>query len=341
MEYKLLSLPKKSVINIGDYVQALASSQFLPSINGFIDREDLCNYNGELCKVIMNGWFMHNPLKWPPSKNIIPLFVAFHLNTSAVKGMLSEEGIKYLKEYEPIGCRDYYTRDLLIQHGIEAYFSGCMTLTLGLKYHNKNKDGKCYFVDPTIIIPRNPFNLFGNLVFLFAHYQDVKKITKKLYKSLQLKRLIRVSGFLKTYMKVFTKDTIVNAEYISQESSKYADEFANDTERLQEAERLIKKYSTASLVVTSRIHCALPCLGLETPVIYTAKETDDYISTCRFGGLIDLFNVVYIGESTARADFKLDQHITVDNTIVNKQEWRSLADKLALKCKTFIYPNEQ
>lgn len=48
MKYKLLAVskfPNISGVNIGDYVQALASSQFLPHIDGFIDRdEDLKDY---------------------------------------------------------------------------------------------------------------------------------------------------------------------------------------------------------------------------------------------------------------------------------------------------------
>ena len=65
MLYKLLSVSKHkkiSEINIGDYIQALASSQYYPQIDGFLDRdEDLKDYNGEPCKMIMNGWYMHNP----------------------------------------------------------------------------------------------------------------------------------------------------------------------------------------------------------------------------------------------------------------------------------------
>ncbi len=39
-------------------------------------------------------------------------------------------GYEYLKKYEPIGCRDYYTQARLEERGIENYFSGCVTLTL-------------------------------------------------------------------------------------------------------------------------------------------------------------------------------------------------------------------
>lgn len=47
MKYKLLSIKGQGGVNIGDYIQALASSQFLPQIDGFIDRERLKDYNSE------------------------------------------------------------------------------------------------------------------------------------------------------------------------------------------------------------------------------------------------------------------------------------------------------
>ena len=146
MKYKLLAVskfPNISGVNIGDYVQALASSQFLPHIDGFIDRdEDLKDYAGEPCKVIMNGWYMHLPQNWPPSDLIDPLFVAFHLNSGVKEVLLSSQSIAYLKSHQPIGCRDLNTLYLLSKNGVDAYFSGCMTLTLGEKYHSEEKEDK-------------------------------------------------------------------------------------------------------------------------------------------------------------------------------------------------------
>jgi hypothetical protein len=71
MKYKLLSAHTEKTVNIGDYIQALASLQFLPSFDGFVEREGLNSYSEEECTVIMNGWFMHNPNldSWP----IIPI----------------------------------------------------------------------------------------------------------------------------------------------------------------------------------------------------------------------------------------------------------------------------
>lgn len=54
MKYFLLSVSKNEKlksVNIGDYVQALASAQYYPRVDGFLDRdEDLKDYDGEEAK---------------------------------------------------------------------------------------------------------------------------------------------------------------------------------------------------------------------------------------------------------------------------------------------------
>ena len=139
-----MAISTEKQVNIGDYIQALAAAQFLPAKDGFIQREKLKDYDGTRCRMIMNGWYMHHPEQWPPSEKIDPLFVAFHINVSAKDAMLSEESISYLKKHEPIGCRDFYTRDMLREKGVDAYFSACLTLTLGMTYKAEEKIGRAH-----------------------------------------------------------------------------------------------------------------------------------------------------------------------------------------------------
>ena len=69
------------------------------------------------------GWYMpHNFGAWydfPLNKNILPIFISFHLNR---KSILSEDAVSYLKQFEPIGCRDWTTVDILSSRGIKAFF---------------------------------------------------------------------------------------------------------------------------------------------------------------------------------------------------------------------------
>lgn len=340
MKYKLLSVGKPArfkEINIGDYIQALASSQYYPRVDGFLDRDtDLKDYEGEPCKIIMNGWYMHEPQNWPPSERIIPLFVAFHLNVLARNELTSPESISYLKRHEPIGCRDIGTMKLLRKYGVDAYFSGCMTLTLGRKYHSVEKDDKTYIVDPLM------YNVglrdVPSAIWRFLNYPyDIIRLLRN--KDLcihtgksMLKKIVKTSIFHKEYSRLFSRDIVMNSVYVCQQSSYYKESFPTDEERLQEAERLVRQYARAKMVITSRIHCALPCLGLETPVIFLKNLNAIEASSCRFEGLADLFNVVNVGNRRLTATFELSK----GEVPANKTSWKELAESLDKRCSSFI-----
>lgn len=336
MKYKLLSVNNGPIQNIGDYIQALASSQFLPSVDGFINREKLNLYDGEECAVIMNGWYMHNPKAWPPSDLIIPHFVAFHLNSSAHE-MLSPQGIQYLKRYEPIGCRDERTAILLRDHGINSYFSACMTLTLGEKYKSNIKTENIYFVDPFFRINKKIGKLLKYITLCVFNYSDV--IFFKNHVSHEghsfIHRLIEGAAFLDIYSKHFDMKVLKNATYICQQSSDYCKKFQTDYDKLREAERLVKLYASAKYVITSRIHCALPCLGLGTPVVFTEDALQAEISSCRFGGLRDLFNILRFQKDEVISEFGINW-FDENTEIVNKPLYKKYADQLSESCKQFI-----
>jgi hypothetical protein len=50
-----------------------------------------------------------------------------HLRPSKSPALLSEESIRFFKSAAPVGCRDPFTRDLLVSHGVDAYQSNCLT----------------------------------------------------------------------------------------------------------------------------------------------------------------------------------------------------------------------
>ena len=129
---------------------------------------------------------------------------------------------------------------------------------------------------------------------------------------------------------------VMESTYVTQESMCYKTLFKTDAERLSEAERLVKMYAKARLVITSRIHCALPCLGLETPVIYLEKGSDIEESKCRLAGLRELFNVVSVENGVLSPRFDTVLPITVTNHPSNKSAWRKLADELKQKCREFV-----
>lgn len=129
--------------NIGDDILTYAGTRFLPRIDYWIERErmeEFCPDEGEPVAVIMNGWYLHTKWNWPPSKYIIPKLMGFHYDRrpalSQDRGggvgfeFLTGIGKEYLDAYGPVGCRDYPTMEKFRELGIDAYFSGCLTLTL-------------------------------------------------------------------------------------------------------------------------------------------------------------------------------------------------------------------
>ncbi|HIF6700523.1 TPA: polysaccharide pyruvyl transferase family protein, partial [Serratia marcescens] len=104
---------KRNWINLGDYVQSTAAKQFFPHVDKFIPRDHMNSYAGNKAKMIMNAWYMDLPENFPPSDNVCPLYVSIHINSTVAEKMLTPAAIEHFKKYSPIGCRDFYTRDLL------------------------------------------------------------------------------------------------------------------------------------------------------------------------------------------------------------------------------------
>ena len=78
------------------------------------------------------GWFMHPMFGirygFPFHDNLLPILVSFHCNH---RGLLSPEAIEYLRRFGPVGCRDWTTVDIMLSVGVPAFFSGCLTTTVG------------------------------------------------------------------------------------------------------------------------------------------------------------------------------------------------------------------
>lgn len=321
MKYGLLKYDEnKQFFNVGDNIQSLAAKQFLPQTDLFLNREKLADYKGDKVKLIMNGWFTHNIHNWVPSDDIVPLFVSFHMNNTAAPFMLSEKGIAYLKKHTPIGCRDQFTADTLKAKGIEAYFTGCLTLTLdSYKVNDSERGDAIYIVDPLYSYPR-PEKIFYNAK---ATLRNILNGT-----AFQL-------GKKKKHLKTFISEELLNsAKFINQEppSNTYSDE-----EKFEMAEALLKKYAKAKLVITSRIHCALPCLAMGTPVIFI-NGFDSFVDSCRFDGILKLFNRIDINSKTGdfTSNFRLDGKIDKTTLVKNLELHHELASALKEKCHNFI-----
>lgn len=342
-----------TVKNIGDYIQSVAQEQFYDRVDTYVERESLdIFFSEEKTNVIMNAWFMWNPEHFPPSSSINPLFVSMHIVPSIADKMLSSKAVSYLKQYEPIGARDFGTQKTLERYGIQSYFSGCLTLTLGLKYKTDEKDGSFYFVDPYYELGGGQkffkgYNVMKALFLLFKHYSNIGGLKDRFsyeFKSRLsrifpgLDKLLHLASFYDTYSKIFDDDLLYSAHYIKHEVDQSLFHYDNE-EKMSYARHLICQYAKAKLVVTSRIHCALPCLGIETPVIFVTSENLEKGagrsgSNGRFSGLTELLNqmewtpggVKILSDSleSSLCGGKITKHSKVSNSSMYKPICKSL-----------------
>lgn len=143
MKYGLLSVPWGH--NIGDAVQSLVLRDMYEEHGvecaEYVPVGQSVRYKGEKMILPMNSCNVYGGARdaerFAQSPDIDYRFLGFHLH-----GNLSSFG-KYvkLKSDYPIGCRDVPTRDFLRSLGYNAYFSGCISMTLP-----KRPDGDYRFV---------------------------------------------------------------------------------------------------------------------------------------------------------------------------------------------------
>ncbi len=138
--------------NLGDDIQTIAALQYLSAAPKLLDRDRLdrvrCSI-GTTYRTIMNGWFMYDPHHWPPAQCIEPLVISFHLTRNT--GGLNKTGVsplphllqganrEWFREITAkriIGTRDLVTLEAFHGAGIDAEFSGCLTLTLQVPRQN-------------------------------------------------------------------------------------------------------------------------------------------------------------------------------------------------------------
>lgn len=221
---KYASFRYDTSVNLGDQVQSFAAEQHLPRVDLQINRDSLDKVSpDDPVSVIMNGWFSDKPENWPPSAGVNPLFFGFHMTwyNDAKDRFLEPDSVAYLKTQEPIGCRDSQTRDWLIEKGVDAFYSKCLTLTFP-KRERTPENGKVFLVD--------------------VEYHPIAKH-------------LRRRG-----LKVSQMTTPV---------------FSDATKRQMMRELLTTYRDEASLVITSKLHCAMPCLAMGIPVVFIGRP-DDY-----------------------------------------------------------------
>ncbi len=225
--------------------------------------------------MISNGWYMHNsflgPFDFPFSKDIKPIFISFHLNQA---NLMTPETAAYLKACAPIGCRDWTTVYRLRDLCIPAFFSGCLTTTLGTLFpKHTNRSGPTAFVDTKL--PEGTALPPGAVEYTQAGDE--------------VRELDLIGG-------------------------------------LRDSLAVLEKYQGFGKIVTSRLHCYLPCRSMGMDVDFRPKNEADV----RFEGLLDLQELAYssmregLGDKVTRILEKILAGATETDV---RAEWRDICKK--------------
>jgi hypothetical protein len=273
-------------VNLGDEIQSIASIKLLKhfgiDVNCYIDRDlhtrkwkckdrlELVgnSYNNTLnttkkIKLLHNGWLDGSYMTWHSEADVDPLLISVHINET-----IKDQSYKWLDEHKikfkslvdagyaeilhtDIGARDIHTYTKLIRSGFPTNVYLSGCITMTLGVTRRKRN------------ERNERKRNG------IYLSDVSKNSLRKYVPDDL--LLRAQSITHVYQHDLKAPGVTAVKFAM-------------------AKQLLKIYKNAQLVITSRLHCALPCLAYGTPVLYyhqNAAPTD-----VRYQGLIDTIPVI-------------------------------------------------
>lgn len=228
---KYAALYYKDTENLGDDIQCYAALQYLPQVDYVIDRENIDAFvpnEKEYVYAILNGWYQHKKYNFPISPYIYPKLVAMHFTQFDPYDIVSSNN-----SYDYL---EGFAKKVMSQFGS----IGCRDY--GTLEALKEKGYDCYFS--------------GCLTLTI---DQIDKVCKKPYiclVDLDEKIVEYIKNNTNMEVKVMTHEVDPN------EYSKLSFE-----QRMNNVKDYLTIYQNASLVITNRLHVALPCLALETKVI--------------------------------------------------------------------------
>jgi hypothetical protein len=230
--------------NIGDDFQAISAKRFLPKNTIPIDREFMVQfYYSRPVPTIVNGWFMYAKSFWV-MEHLTPPSKSWPPSLLIDPLLIS---MHITKEIHPV-VFSVEGIDYLKKHGpvgARDYFTLSELQKRGIP---------SYFSGCITLTLDNPYKKRKEIIYAVDVDQEVIDYIKK-----------------HTHAQVVSVTHAVPGSLLRKHSA-----------RLEYAEGILKKYQQAKCVVTSRLHCTMPCLAFGTPVLFLG-------GTCgRFDGLQQL-----------------------------------------------------
>lgn len=162
-----------------------------------------------------------------------------------------------------------------------------------------------------------PAYLSGCLTLTIPQFDNVEKTNEVLLVDLDEKSeaIVRKMYPAENFQSVTHN---VNAEEYSALSAE---------DRLQRVEKLLRRYQGAKCVITSRLHCALPCLALRTPVLLVYKR--EYAPRMQsFLTLLHYTEIDSFDEGVRAFD--------PANPKANSEAYMPIREELSRRCREFL-----
>lgn len=288
MKYGLLYY--KDTDNIGDDIQSYAASQFLPKIDYMIDREHLNEFV---------------PKKKEYVKTIMNAW--------------------YIHDKFNFGISPYIN-PLLISMFFKnfPYTSG---ITVGMDYINDNVKDILKKYGPVGTRDFHTQKMLNNLK-VDNYFSGCMTLTINKFDNITQGEYIVVNGLTNEeieYIKSKTNRKIIKFQQDIEKGSLSDESWEKRKNRVID---VLKLYQGAHMVITNKLHCSLPCLALETPVLLlydkSFAENKDRIGTYK-----DYLNYI------DRNKF-MSQKINFENPKKNPDKYLEIRKKLMKECNEFI-----
>lgn len=287
MKYGLLY--NKYALNLGDDIQTYAQSRFLPRIDYLIDREAIDSFvpsKKEYVATILNAWYQHDLIHFDISPYIYPKFISM-----------------YFLEF-------YFYQHLLGNHNL-CYFDESVIEKFKQFAPIGVRDMHTKGLFDELDIP-NYFS--GCLTLTLERFEGIEKEDFIYAVGLNEKELARLKKMTKREVRVFKQDY---------EESVFQDETWEV--RKKRVEEILKEYQRAHMVITTKLHCTLPCIALETPVLllYQDKHEGRMATFKQYANYIN------------RCDF-LKTDIDIEHPKKNPNTYKKIRNSLIASCENFI-----
>lgn len=164
------------------------------------------------------------------------------------------------------------------------------------------------------------------------YFSGCMTLTIKKQKNLKTKNYICVNDLDQALVQKIKENTNLEVKEMCHDISPIENSQLTWEERKKKVEEHLSTYQQATCVITSRLHCTLPCLAIEVPVLLIYDDDNqDVVNRMKLYSA--LCNHITKKESNTNFN-KIKEYI--DNPLKNPEEYKTYRKTLSNKCINFI-----